>query len=97
MQVDGGRVYDVRPLLIESMTPADSPVCVGASGGRPGRTPPPATGRCAAPPLVADNKEIVQLKAFPAAVPGDGPYNSRAGIVCLDSMRDGEIGCLIVP
>lgn len=93
----------MRPLII------DSPVYAGVLGGGPAEPAHPsmaepqrgrsgaAAGRCAAPPLVPDNKEIVQLKAFPAAVPGDGPYNSRACIVCLDSMWDGEIGCVIVP
>lgn len=90
----------MRPLLIEAMT--QSSVRWGAAWQNPPAPPwlscsGAAAGRCAAPPLVPDNKEIVQLQAFPAAVPGDGPYNSRACIVCLDSMWDGQIGCVIVP
>lgn len=28
-------------------------------------------------------KRYVQLKAFPATVSGDGPYNSRARVLCI--------------
>lgn len=42
-------------------------------------------------------KRYVQLKAFPATVSGDRPYNSRARIMyhVLDIMWDGNIECVI--
>ena len=51
----------------------------------------------AAPPIEPDNKEIVKLKAFPAAVSGGRPHNTRARIMyqVLDSMWGGRIQCVI--
>lgn len=52
-------------------------------------------GRSAAPPVEPDNKGIVKLEAFPAAVSGGRPYKTRARIMyrVLDSMWGGRIAC----
>lgn len=54
-------------------------------------------GCSAAPQIEPDNKEIVKLKAFPAAVSGGRLYNTRACIMyqVLDSMWGGRIECVI--
>lgn len=56
-------------------------------------------GCSVSPQIEPDNKEIVKLKAFPAAVSGGRLYNTRTHIMCqiLDSMWGGRIQCVISP
>lgn len=54
-------------------------------------------GCSVSPQIEPDNKEIVKLKAFPAAVSGGRLYNTRTHIMyqILDSMWGGWLECVI--